>query len=392
MTNKQYTEAEKHRFKSEAGVDLYDSFVNPTKLSMFGNIFVSHPKTQFRISAMVSDKVSPWKGAFIPYLLLIPGVRGKILKELRAMRTDVREAIDGFYYKEYSDEGSEKYSKLTGLTDYYNKLNGSYIVAYDAVTNDLVSGQISNILTTTSITAPIELEITNGEEVKVIKSTDYKISEANIGASYVMKRGQFLTLKKFEIENEELIFTFENDEGKEIKSDYIGRNLSFFSKLEDKKIIVFEDGVNTVYTLAKAKPGSSYQDSIFTIRKNDDNNTIRDLSAKEWFTGFSPFGLSIRNNRLEEERPLFNWLIGKVVTFYTRESFDIGLLGEVKEVQEKAIIYLTEDGEFTIDLEGLEYITLSEHTIMLIKKDHLSVSSKIGIWWSNRNKFNYIRP
>ncbi|MCG3217500.1 MAG: M48 family metalloprotease [Candidatus Heimdallarchaeota archaeon] len=391
LTNKQYTKAESHRFKSEAGVDLYDSFVNPTKLSMFGNIFVSHPKTQFRISAMVSDKVSPWKGAFIPYLLLIPGVRGKILKKLRAMRSEVRDAIDGFYYKEYGNEGSSRYSELTGLKSYYDKLNGSHIVAYDKVTSDLVFGQISNILTSSSITAPIELEITSGEEKNVIKSTDYKISQASIDSSYVMKNGQFLTLKKFEIENEELIFTFENGNGKEVKSDYIGRNLLFFSKLEGEKIIVYEDGINTVNTLSKVKLGTSYQDSTFTIERNGDSTT-RDLSAKEWFVGFSPFGLSVNNKRLEEEMPLFEWLVGKIVTFYTRESFDIGMLGEVKEVQENAIIYFTEDGEFTIDLATLEYITLSDHTIILIKKDHLSVSSKIGIWWSNRNKHNYIRP
>ncbi|MHA1912396.1 MAG: M48 family metalloprotease [Candidatus Kariarchaeaceae archaeon] len=391
LTDKQYTEAEKHRFKSEAGVDLYDSFVNPTKLSMFGNIFVSHPKTQFRIGAMVSDKVSPWKGAFIPYLLLIPGVRGKILKELRAMREDVREAIDGFYYKEYGDEGSAKYSELTGLKDYYSKLSGSTIVAYDEVTDDLVSGLISNVLTTSSITAPIELEITTGEEMKVIKSTDYHIYETTIDASYVMKNGQFLTLKKFEVENKKLVFTFETENGKVIKSDYIGRNLLFFSKLEGKKIIVNEDGINTVNILSKVKLGASYQDSIITIERNGDNTT-RDLSAKEWFTSFSPFGLSVKNNRLEEEMPLFEWLVGKIVTFYTRESFDIGMLGEVKEVKENAIIYLTEDGEFTIDLATLEYITLSQHTIMLIKKDHISASSKFAIWWSNRNKLNYIRP
>jgi Zn-dependent protease with chaperone function len=391
LTNKQYTEAENHRFKSEAGIDLYDSFVNPTKLSMFGNIFVSHPKTQFRIAAMISDKVSPWKGAFIPYLLLIPGVRGKILKELRGMRGDVREAIDSFYCSEYGEEGSVKYSEISGLTDYYTKLNGSFIVAYDQVTNHLVSGQITNIVPTSSITAPIELEITTGEEKKIIKSADYKINEASIDSSYVMKNGQFLILKKFEVEEKELIFTFENGKGKEVKSDYIGRNLLFFSKLEGKKIIVFEDGINTVNTLSKAMLGSSYHDSSFTIERNGEDTT-RDLNAKEWFVGFSPFGLAINNNRLKEEMPLLNWLVGKVVRFYTRESFDIGMLGEVKEVKEDSIIYLTDDGEFTIDLETLEYITLSAHTIILIKKDHLSASSKMGIWWSNRNNFNYVRP
>ncbi|OLS26223.1 MAG: Protease HtpX [Candidatus Heimdallarchaeota archaeon LC_2] len=381
LTDRQYSPAERRRFTAQAGKNLYSEILSPTRGSAFANVFQSHPRTAYRISAMASENVSPIKAALYPYRLLGFGLRKGALKKLTENYQIIHSLIDETYTEDYGEEALDEVLNFNPMRDTYERYIGKSIIAFDKFEKRVYNGECKDIISTGRVTSPLFC-IINDEKVDLAKVA---MKEYKIGESYFLRDGSIVVATGHHIDKEKgLIIDIENNGRiEEIEIAKLGKPVTFISNLSGKEIIVYDKGLSKLKKIDTVDLGKSWADS--KIKINGDT-----FNGVDFIVGFPPLGIETRKTKIDEQMDLLKHLVGKKIYLYTKENFDVSLSGLVESVNDNGLTLLDADGSHTIELNKLEYVIYEDDVIELIRSEHISFFTKIEIKWSNRNEFNYI--
>ncbi|MHA1686031.1 MAG: M48 family metalloprotease [Candidatus Heimdallarchaeaceae archaeon] len=395
LTGKEYTEEEKERFLSEAAITLYRHLYRPGRWAMFANIFMSHPRTAFRIIAMVEDDLSPVKTALLPYWLLLPDfIRGKTIKKLSKKRDMFSELIDERFKSYYGEEGIQEYLDLSKIEEFYMKYINRHVVAYDFVFDKVVEGKVLEVSAGNSICKPLLMRIQIEEGETSIDVADYSIHDAEIGTIYIRKDGTIAKLEQWKKnkKSNQPIFILKNLQNeKEITSNYTGKPQTYFDDFKDQLIFFFKDGLDrkaqlTGITWEKSLAETTFE---FIVDEGNKQNTLKFL-GKELIIELPPVLLRLHKDKKEIQNGLFDILKGKAAILYTKEEVEIGITCIIEEADKDKVIYRIRDKVNEIERKKIDFISAYCPVPKIILKEHISAGDKLLIKWTNLKEMRYI--
>jgi Zn-dependent protease with chaperone function len=379
LTDRKYTIPERERFTAQAGRLLYEELIKPTRGSAFANVFQSHPRTVYRIAALIIPDLNPKRTAFYPYRLLGFFMRKKALKEISAVHEEFSALIDEKYESFYGDKSLDTVLEYMTWDHMLNPLVNKKIVAYNSITEDVISGEVTEIVKTNRTSTPYHAIVND----KKIDMATYDVKLFKEGEKYFLKNGSIVIPNSYSQTEDGVVFTAGVEEDEIIKFDRLGHPLSFFENLVGNIVIIFENGLSRLETVQHIEFGESWADTQITL--ND-----KTYSGNDLIVSFPPLGIELRKSKMKEQRNILEHLINKNILLYTKDNVDISLAGRITEIKEEILIFEDGDGTQDVKLDRLEYIVFVEPTVELINKNHVSIFTKFLIKWSNRKGFKYI--
>lgn len=384
LTDRKYSLAERRRFTAQAAKGLYKDVLKPSRGSALANIFQSHPKTVYRIAALVTPDKNPRRAAFLPYRLLGFGQRKKAIKELNEVTQRFVKAIDESYLNDFGKEAIKEVLKFNPWNEVYSEYIGKNVITFNVLTQEIIVGNFEKIIFKARVTSPTYAMI-NGKEVDLGACA---MQEYNLGSKYFLGDGTLVKLEGHSLNEEnELIMEMIDADGDpvDVKFSKLGKPLSFIQGLIGEQVIHFETGLSRLKVLDSLEMDGSWDTSTITLNGDE-------ISGKDLIVSFAPLGFETRKSFREEQFDLLSSLKNSKIMAYTKDNFDVSLSGTVQDVDEKTLTLIDADGIQTIDLDRLQYVVVNQDTIELINKKHISLFTRFGIWWSNRKEFNYILP
>ncbi len=381
LTNKQYTQAEREKFTAAAGRRIYQEFLSPTRSQAFSNILVSHPRTSYRITALIRDDLSPMKAAFLPYNILGLFKRKTSIEMIHQVRHDAKKLLDETFIADYSPDAIKEVAKFNPLNEYYDHLIGKNVLAYDPLNKVVEEGEVERLELTNSVSTPVKA-IINGKEFLI---GDYSLKEYST-ETFILKHGELFTPESYKLDDKKGLVISGNIDGKqgEVSFENMGIPVSFLKDREGKKIFFYHHGSAVLGTVKKFDVEESWEDGLIVI---DTPEGEMEFNTNELVYDFKPMGIQFRRIKSPEQLDLLKFNIDKKVSIYTKENYDVPLDGILRSVTEETIEIENRDGLQKFDMKLLEFVTLYENTFMLYLKDKLSFFDKFGLWWANRKKF-----
>ena len=396
LTGKEFTADEKLRFQGEAAIRLYKHIYKPGRWDMIANIFMSHPRTAYRIVAVVDDRFSPVKGALLPFWFILPNfIRKKSLKRLSEKREEFSKLISDRFNEYHGKDGVKSFIEITRMDELISEIEGKNIVAYDRTFNNVSEGKVTGITISNNICVPMLLNVNDGKEEKQILFSDYEIHEANIGETYILKNGKMgdlLSWKTSEKSNTP-IFTFKSleDPSKTFKKPYTGKSKAYFENNVGKEIFVYKDGYDRKAILESIEFGNQISKSKFTLKifgKGDvkENN----YKGNKIFFELPPALLRLLEDKIEQQTSLIETVIDKSVILFTKEELETGIACVLTKVDDEKIIYSIRKTTHEVERKKVDYIYVFSDTPKIIIKEHMSVFDRLIARLSNLKEMKYI--
>ncbi|MFW9851946.1 MAG: M48 family metalloprotease [Candidatus Thorarchaeota archaeon] len=396
LTGKEFTDEEKQRFRGEAAIRLYRHIYRPGRWDMISNIFMSHPRSAYRIVAVLEDDFSPVKGALLPYWLVLPDfIRRKAIKQLTNKREQFSKLITEKYNEYYGEEGVKDFLELTRMEELVSTLKGRYIIAYDHIAEDIVIGEVEGIHISKTICQPLLLRIKTQKEEKQILITDYAIADAQKGDLYVLKNGRLGTLTSWDInpKNNKPTFLFETltEEKRSFKTTYTGKNVDYFNQLVDKNVIFYKDGLDRDSKMKSFELGTTFHNTafVFEVDNSEKYETIV-IGGNELIIDLPPILMRLDKDKMKYQHNLLKSLIGDSVILFTKEELEIGIACEISEVTDETLKYKIKDKISKIEKKKIDYIYLYADVPKFMMKKHISLFDRFLYWLSNRREMKYI--
>ncbi|MHA1304921.1 MAG: M48 family metalloprotease [Candidatus Heimdallarchaeaceae archaeon] len=399
LTGKEFTEAEKLRFRGEAAITLYRNLYRPGRWSMFANIFMSHPRTAYRIVSVVDDDLSPVKGALLPYWLLLPSfIRNKALKKLTLKRDSFDKLISERFQSYYGKEGVKEFLDITRTQELSNIYLGKHIVAYDRTTDTVIEGTVKDLKISESICRPLLLVLNTNEGIREILATDFEINEAQKGDMYILKDGRIGILDSWtkKEKSNRPIFTFINEvKGeKKFKSYITGKSTNYLKTKVNSNVFLYRQGLDRVAQLKEANFRKTMESTTFTFELEDEkeNKTIT-VKGNDVIIELPPVLLRFKaNEKSNKQDKLLEELKEKSCVLYAKEELEVGIACKITKISEEHVHYELKGEENKIKKKKLEYITVYADIPKFFLKKHLSMLDRFLIWWSNKKEMKYIYP
>lgn len=387
LTNKQYSDAERQRFTAAAGRTLYQEFIKPKRFAAFSNIFVSHPRTSYRLASLLRDDISPIRAAFFPYNILGLLQRKSSIKKLNDVRNAAANLINETYNSDFSENALLDVHKYNPIIDQSLRYKGKHVLAFDPLEKILVQGQVSDVLPTNLTTTPIKMLINDQE----VFTDNYVVKEFTPDTQYVLKSGALFTAKSYENDEKKGILihgVLEDGEEHQVPITEFGISVEYIQEKVGKKMYVYNMGSATLYNLESFSTSDSWELSQFNITR-DGEDPLR-LFGKDIIVGFPPIGVLFKREKTADNLEVLKGLINQKVALYTKDNYDVPVAGIVKTVNSEMLVLENRDGSHEVLMPKLEYIVSYEDTLEIYEKDKLSLYDRFIIWWDNRNKFQYI--
>jgi len=396
LTGREFTPEEKQRFQGEAAMRLYKHLYRPGRWDMVANMFMSHPRTAYRIIAVVSDDYSPVKGALLPFWFVLPNfIRGKSIKKLSKKREEFSKLISERYTEYHGEKGVESFLEITRMNDLISMLKGRYVVAYDRIFDDCIEGEVTDIEISDTIVRPLLLNIQAKNETKKILFTDYVIHDAQVDEKYVLKNGKIGKLVSWQKEErtQRPTFTFQqiDNPSKAFERDYTGKPISYFTDLIDKEVFSYNDGLDRKAVLENISFENSLASSLITL-KTDDNGKMKtfELNGKDIIIDLPPVLVRLNYDKKENQTGLIESTIGKSVVLFTKEEIETGIACILTSLKDDKVAYKIKDKEFEIERKKIDYIYIYTDTPKFMVKKHVSFFDRILMRISNIRDMKYI--
>jgi hypothetical protein len=393
LTDKQQTKAEKIRFLGDSARNMYQASINPSKLECLINTIASHPKTAFRVVALTEpEKTNPVKAALLPFLLLIPFVRRKYIKELQNTREDVSETINETFEDSYPKKGTKDYDKLSNISYKYQFLKGKEVVAVSkTLDRTVIAGKVKKVSLSKLVTSLVIFDIETKDGIVKVPLSDYKVFEMVVGQKQLFKNGRIGTIKEINTNSKKFAFLVDftykdNEELKELTVP--GVPLTYLEGIVGKDVLLQQKGVTRLARLEKMEiDEESFGNSDITLRIGDETKTIK---GKRFVLEFKPFDIYLKKENLELQKPIIEYLKGKPVSLQTKDDLDTLVKCTIKEVKEDSLEVEILDETIEIKINRIEFIYFFEDSIMFIHKPSISFVERIFMAIGNRNKLNYV--
>ncbi|OLS31329.1 MAG: Protease HtpX [Candidatus Heimdallarchaeota archaeon AB_125] len=396
LTGKEFSPEEKQRFQGEAAMRLYKHLYRPGRWDMVANLFMSHPRTAYRIVAVVSDDYSPVKGALMPFWLILPNfIRGKAIKKLSKKREDFSKLISDRYTEYHGKDGVKSFLEITRMHDLISMLKGRYVVAYDRIFDDCIEGEITDIEISDTIVRPLLLNIQTETEVKKILFTDYVIHDALKNDNYILKNGKIGKLVSWEKEEktQRPTFTFQeiSDSSKTFQRDYTGKPISYFTELIGKEVFSYNDGLDRKAVLTEISFETNFASSKL-ILETDDNGKMKkfEVKGKDVIIDLPPVLVRLNPDKKDHQTSLIESIIDKSVILYTKEELETGIACSISTISDEKLTYKIKDKEFEIERKKVDYIYIYTDIPKFMIKKHISSLDRLLMRISNIRDMKYI--
>ena len=365
-------------------------------LSSSSNIFMSHPRSAYRIQAMVDDDLSPIKGALLPYWLILPNfIRGKTIKKFAGKRDEFSNLISSRYEEYYGKDGVKTFLEITRMNELISRIVGREVIAYDHIDDMLVVGKAENIVINDIICRPLSLNILDEKgNSHMIQVADYSIHDAIINEVYIGKKGDTGTLISYESakDSNQPIFTFKllnSDETYTRK--YTGKPISYIENFVNKEIFFYKDGVDRGALIEKFKLVESFSESTFNFivdHAGEKEKVV--LKGKNLLIELPPVLLRFSKDKIAKQTVTMQTLIGKSVILYTKEEIEVGIACQITGVDEEKIQYKIKDKELEEERKKIDYIYVFNDIPKIMVKSHVSFVDRLLLRLSNRKEMKYI--
>jgi Zn-dependent protease with chaperone function len=397
LTGKEFTEEEKQRFLGEAAIRLYRHVYRPGRWDMIANIFMSHPRSAYRIQAMVDDELSPIKGALLPYWLILPNfVRGKTIKKFARKRDEFTNLISSRYIEYYGKDGVKTFLEITRMHELVSRIIGRDIVAYDHIEDILIVGNAERVVINELICRPLSLSIkTKDDNTKDIQVSDFSIHDAEINETYISKKGRtgLLVSSKTKEKSNKPVFTFKSliNEEEIYTSDYTGKPVSYIKSYIDNEIFFYVDGVDRGATIKSFELEKTFSESSF-IFEVDKAGKIEEISynGKDLLIELPPVLLRFSKDKITKQTVTLQTLIGKSVILYTKAEIEVGIACQLIGVDEEKVLYKIKDKELEEERKNIDYIYVFNDIPKIMVKSHVSFADRLLLRLSNRKEMKYI--
>jgi Zn-dependent protease with chaperone function len=393
LTDKEQTKAEKIRFLGDSGRNMYRNYIKPNVSENVVNLIASHPKTAYRVVALTEqEKLKPFKAAMLPFLLSIPFVRRRFIKELQGLRKKVAPVIDETFNDSYPKTGVQNYDHLSHLSYQFEYLKGKDVIAISkADKKDFKIGTVKSIDITNVITSPVILEVKTTDGLEKIPLSDYDFSEIAINQKQVFRNGKIGIIQDFITDNERFSFNvkFIDNGSENIKKLSVpGIPLSYFENIIGKDLLLYQKGITRLARLDSIKfDENSLAKSTFTLTIG---NQTKEIEGDKFIVGFKPFDIYMKKGKEELQQPIIGSIKNKHVSLQTKDDLDTLVKGIATEINEETITLEILDEKREIKIDRIEFIYLYEDSIFLYYKASMSFIERITIQLQNRKRLRYI--
>ena len=397
LTGKEFTDDEKLRFQGEAAIRLYKHIYKPGRGDMLANIFMSHPRTAYRIVAVVDERFSPVKGALLPFWFILPNfIRKNTLKKLSEKRDEFSNLISERFNDYHGENGVKKFIEITRMDELISEIEGNDIVAYDRTFNNVVAGKVTGITISDTICIPMLLNVKqeDGTEKNILYS-DYSIHESNIGETYIFKNGkmgELVSWKTSEKSNNPIfIFKKLGDSSETFEKKYTGKSKEYFCRNIGQNIFVYKDGADRKAILDDIEFARDLYYTKFKLtvfEKNDQQ--AQTLQGSDLFFELPPALLRLHEDKIEEQTPLVEMIVGKSVILFTKAELETGIACIITEANNEKITYKIRETTHEVERKKVDYIYVFSDTPKVLIKKHISLFDRLISRLSNRKEMKYI--
>lgn len=390
LTDKKYTSAEKERFAADAARRLYQEILQPTRGAALSNILLSHPRTSYRITALLRDDISPIKSAFLPYRLLGLYKRKAALKQIQSIRKQAKKLIDATYIQDFGEEAMQRVHEDEPIYTVYEYLLNKTIVAFDAISGTYFKGKVEKIEKSSEATTPLYFILVDGTRVNPY---EYTVKLYNPNEKYILKNGEIFTLIDIvpKENDKELAFSGTiKEKSTTLTISNLGIPQAFLEELIGTKVYFHYNGNANLGNLTSIEWDSSWQRSSVTLTDGKGEN--HSLKGAKLSVAFSPIGVEFRREKRPEDFEILNHLKKKNVALYSKDNYDVPEMGKITNTTDTSVQLENRDGEHSLELLKVDYVVSYEKTVEIIRYDQLSWFTKFSFWFANRKKFSVIRP
>ncbi|MCE7742991.1 MAG: M48 family metalloprotease [Candidatus Heimdallarchaeota archaeon] len=396
LTGKEFTEDEKLRFQGEAAIRLYKHIYKPGRWDMVANIFMSHPRTAYRIVAVVDERFSPVKGALLPFWFILPNfIRKRSLKKLSEKREEFSTLISERFNEYHGEDGVKSFIEITRMDEVISEIKGKNIVAYDRTFDNIVEGEVTGITISNTICVPMLLNVKQDDEEKQILLTDNVIHEANIGETYVLKNGKMGELVSWKTSKKSKVPIFQfrslDDSTEEFEKSYTGKSKSYFEKKIGENIFIYKDGADRRAVLEDIEFTNQFSNSIFKLKvfEKEDIKT-HNYKGSELFFELPPALLRLLEDKIEQQTSLIEMIVGKSVILFTKEELETGIACMVTEVNDEKITYSIREKTHEVERKKVDYVYVFSDTPKAMVKKHISLFDRLIARISNWKEMKYV--
>ncbi|MHA1198583.1 MAG: M48 family metalloprotease [Candidatus Heimdallarchaeaceae archaeon] len=396
LTGKEFTDDEKLRFQGEAAIRLYKHIYKPGRWDMVANIFMSHPRTAYRIVAVVDERFSPVKGALLPFWFILPNfIRKKSLKKLSEKREEFSTLISDRFNEYHGEDGVKSFIEITRMDEVISEIEGKNIVAYDRTFDNIIEGEVTGITISNTICVPMLLNVKHDDKEKQILMTDYAIHEANIGETYILKNGKMgeLVSWKTSEKSEVPIFQFKSlhDATEEFEKPYTGKSKTYFEKNIGKDIFVYKDGADRRAILEDIDFKNQFSNSIFKLKVFEKEDKVsHSYKGSELFFELPPALLRLLEDKIKQQTSLIEMIVGKSVILFTKEELETGIACTITEVNDEKITYSIREDTLEVERKKVDYIYVFSDTPKAMVKKHISLFDRLIARISNWKEMKYV--
>ncbi|MFX0112907.1 MAG: M48 family metalloprotease [Candidatus Hodarchaeota archaeon] len=388
LTGQERTDFEENRFMGDAALDLHHVLVEAPRFRLLVNLIMSHPLSAFRIAAILNPEISPVKGALLPWLLLIPKLRNRWLRKLRATEDDFAALLTEKYQKERGTISD--YSNLIPDLQWYNWWKGQTVLFRPRDTrSDFTSATLEDIEPGQYITEPIQLraQLNNGDQ-QTIPISNYEIIFAEVGADYFLKNGRRTSLREvvpgkkgkaqFSYQVSDAVF----------RKKYLGIRVEDLPKPGEVALLNSRGTVELV-TVTEADFQDGFKKGSLAFSGSARNN--QKIPGKDLILS-RPINYVLISGKKhwDRQRRIFEWASQEKIplTIFDKDDLEIGRHCIVQDVGDETIDIqvLGDDNLETIRRERLDAIIPRAPLFLFYLRRELGMGTKIGMWLANRGK------
>ena len=394
LTDREYTREEKIRFNSEAAVSLYKEIISPTTGAAFGNIFVSHPRTSYRLVAAVNPEISPLKGALLPYLLLLPWTREKYVKIMQQSAPAVKKIINQAYFEDFSKEDLETHLKYWPETQLAKSMINENVIGISPLEKKLIEGKINQVRYNLEDPCSPIIYVVETPDGTVVNcdSSSWGFEIAKVGDIHFDKKGNLGKLLSVEFDSKKGLkasLSYLHRKEKVVKLNYIPKRKELLKKaLGENAYLVRGTVESCVISQIKETEKENIKDWRFIFKfKNGKEETF---SGNNLVITFPPTSFDFSNINKQNIDEFLEGLKGNYCTIYIKKNFDVPLEGKIVDIKEAHLVMDTIEGIITIEKTQLDYVIDFSNRIEFIEKKSISLLTWLLIWWENRKNFDYL--
>ncbi|MFX0122804.1 MAG: M48 family metalloprotease [Candidatus Hodarchaeota archaeon] len=391
MTGKTRSKDENIRFMGDQAYYLYRNLA-PSRMTCFMNLIASHPLTTIRLVMQIDHSIGAMKAGFMIWMLLIPGLRKRTIKNLQKHHQKLADLLSQKYIQDFGE--IDDYLEITFEEYWANYYVGRHVFAKPWLSQGEAHwGKVIAFIRTNNIISPIELEmeILNGETVRISKG-DYTLAIAEPHHKYFTKKGDIVVLDQVKIEDGKFRgFKFTKN-GNEISSRSIGLDISEFQQLA--YWLVYKEGKIQPWNLKKVQVEEKFKNTVFIFE--DESQKEYKFTGRDLIISSPPIVQMIHEKNWNEERSFFKHLqeLDEPFILYDKEDIDIGAPCKIKSILANDTIELLEGRTHrTITPAKIDALILDYPFFLINFRNEMGFGNILSLKLINRGlKIKYLGP